>query len=224
MEQFKRVGVTGRQGPAEITDILQRLLVFLSGREVDVVLDERIKDWLPNAGLPTCHRVVMGERCDLVIVVGGDGSLLGAARDFVAHDVSVIGVNGGRLGFLTDIYPNELETSLADVLEGRYLAESRFLLNTKVQRDGRIIGKGTSLNDVVLHPGQSTRIIEFELFIDDLFVYKQRSDGLIVATPHRLYRLCLIRRWPYHASKHGCDCFSAHVSSYANEQTAGGEW
>ena len=183
MEQFKRVGVTGRQGRAEVTDTLQRLLHFLSGREVTTLLDERIEDLLPGHPLPTCKRTEMGRQCDLVIVVGGDGSLLGAARDLVDHGVPVIGVNRGRLGFLTDICPSELETQLSDVLEGNYLEESRFLLDTQVIRQGAVIGEGSSLNEVVLHPGKSTRIIEFELFIDGLFVYKQRSDGLIIATP-----------------------------------------
>ncbi|MDD7805144.1 MAG: NAD(+) kinase [Endozoicomonas sp. (ex Botrylloides leachii)] len=183
MKQFKRVGVTGRQGRAEIIDTLQRLLLFMMGQEVTVILDERIEGLLPEHQLLTCKRAEMGLQCDLVIVVGGDGSLLGAARDLVNHNVPVIGINRGNLGFLTDICPNELEQQLSSVLEGNYLVESRFLLDTRVIRNGSVIGEGVSLNDAVLHPGTSTRIIEFELFIDELFVYKQRSDGLIISTP-----------------------------------------
>ncbi len=183
MEQFKCVGVTGRQGRTEVSDTLKRLMQFLDGRDVAVVLDQRIADLVPEHKLPTCERAKMGEQCDLVIVVGGDGSLLGAARDLVCHNVPVIGVNHGRLGFLTDICPSELEAQLGDVLEGKYLEENRFLLETQVKRDGKVIGQGSALNDVVLHPGKSTRIIEFELFIEGQFVYKQRSDGLIISTP-----------------------------------------
>ncbi|WP_263080017.1 NAD(+) kinase [Endozoicomonas sp. Mp262] len=183
MEQFKCIGVTGRQGRAEASDTLTRLLQFLGDRKLSVFLDERIDNLLPGHGLPVCQRTEMGERCDLVIVVGGDGSLLGAARDLVHYNVPVIGVNRGRLGFLTDICPSELETQLSEVLEGQYLEESRFLMEAQVKRDGTLIGEGSALNDVVLHPGKSTRIIEFELYIDGQFVYKQRSDGLIISTP-----------------------------------------
>ena len=183
MEPFKRVGVTGRQGRSHIETTLQRLTDFLQQRGIDVLLDESIAGLLPGHSFNTCARVEMGKCCDLVIVIGGDGSLLGAARDMVPHGVPLLGVNLGRLGFLTDILPDELEQHLEKVLEGEYHLEHRFLLDACVIRDGKTIGKGDALNDVVLHPGQSTRIIEFELYIDNQFVYRQRSDGLIIATP-----------------------------------------
>ncbi len=183
MEQFKHVGVTGRHGRSEVADTLRRLVTFLESRDVTIVLDSRITDMIPNHCHPTCVRDALGEHCDLVIVVGGDGSLLGAARALVDFGIPVIGVNHGRLGFLTDICPSELETLLSEVLDGQYLEENRFLLEVEVERNGQIIDEGCALNDVVLHPGRSTRIIEFELFIDGQFVYKQRSDGIIIATP-----------------------------------------
>ena len=148
-----------------------------------MVLDEEIADLLPAHGQPTASQNAMGDSCDLVIVVGGDGSMLSAARALADHGVPVLGINRGRLGFLTDISPDELESQLNDLLEGRYHSERRFLLDTKVIRDGKQIGAGNALNDIVLHPGQSTRIIEFELYIDGQFVYHQRADGLIIATP-----------------------------------------
>ncbi len=183
MEQFKRVGVTGREGRSEIADTLLRLVTYLESRDVAIVLDSRITDMIPGHSHSTCERDALGERCDLVIVIGGDGSLLGAARAVVDFGIPVIGVNHGRLGFLTDICPSELESRLSDVLDGQYLEESRFLLEAEVERNGQITGESCALNDVVLHPGRSTRIIEFELFIDGQFVYKQRSDGIIIATP-----------------------------------------
>jgi NAD+ kinase len=126
---------------------------------------------------------MMGEICDLVIVVGGDGSLLGAARALSPSHVPVLGVNRGNLGFLTDISPADIEEKVAEVLEGKYTVESRFLLDLVVKRAGEPIGEGTALNDIVLHPGKATRMIQFELYIEGQFVYTQRSDGLIVATP-----------------------------------------
>jgi len=138
---------------------------------------------LPGHGLQVASKKLLGEICDLVIVVGGDGSLLGAARELAKSKIPLLGVNRGRLGFLTDISPADLEERLEKVLQGEYIEETRFLLDGHVERNGQPLGFGTALNDVVLHPGKSTRMIGFDLYIDGHFVYSQRSDGLIVATP-----------------------------------------
>ena len=183
MEHFKRVGITGRQGRSHIVDTLKRLVTFLKSRNVDVSVDENLSDILPDPQVKTCDRKTMGKHSDLVIVIGGDGSLLGAGRELSTYDVPVLGVNRGRLGFLTDVSPDELESRIGEILDGQYSMESRFLLEARVERNGQLIGQGDALNDVVLHPGVSTKIIEFELFIDEQFVYCQRSDGLIIATP-----------------------------------------
>ncbi len=183
MEHFKTVGVTGRQGRAQVVDTLAHLATFLQQRGITVLLDEQLDNLLPEHSFARVNLEQMGPQCDLLIVVGGDGSMLGAARMLAQHNIPVIGINRGRLGFLTDISPDELEEQLTEVLDGRYLAESRFLLEARVRRQGKVIGQGDALNDVVLHPGQSTRIIEFELYIDGQFVYQQRADGLIIATP-----------------------------------------
>jgi NAD+ kinase len=100
-----------------------------------------------------------------------------------ADQVPVIGINRGRLGFLTDISPDDIEARVEDVLSGNYHVESRFLLEVAIRREDGLESLGCALNDVVLHPGQAAQMIEFELFVDDKFVYSQQSDGLIVATP-----------------------------------------
>ncbi|WOG26087.1 NAD(+) kinase [Endozoicomonas sp. 8E] len=183
MEEFKQVGITGRQGKAHIEGTLKRLSDFLQLQGVTVSLDEQLSDLLPGHDFQISDRASMGKTCDLVVVIGGDGSLLGAGRELSVHDVPVVGVNLGRLGFLTDVSPDELETCIGEILNGHYRMENRFLLEAKVERQGQTIGCGDALNDVVLHPGVSTKIIEFELFIEDQFVYRQRSDGLIMSTP-----------------------------------------
>src|SRR5690606_3891050 len=137
---------------------------------------------LPGHSFQVSTRKLIGEMSDLVIVVGGDGSMLGAARMLAKCDVPVIGVNRGRLGFLTDISPAELEAQLGAVLEGRYTVESRFLLDAVHTRDGEPIGKADAFNDVVVSSGETARMMEFELYIEGEFVYRQRSDGLIVST------------------------------------------
>ena len=183
MEQFRNIGIIGRLGSARVLDTIRRLKRFLQDRHLHVVLEESIAEVLPGHGLQVSSRKLMGEICDLVIVVGGDGSMLGAARSLAQSKVPVLGINRGSLGFLTDISPDELEVKVSEVLEGKYIVETRFLLDTEVRRQGVVIGTADALNDVVLHPGKSTRMIEFELYIDGHFVCSQKADGLIVATP-----------------------------------------
>ncbi len=182
-EQFRTIGIIGRMGSVRVVETLRRLKRFLVKADYDVVLEQTTATVLPGHGVQVCSIRMMGEIADLVIVVGGDGSLLGAARELARFDVPLLGVNRGQLGFLTDIRPDELEKGVGEVLGGAYVEEERFLMDTLVRRRGEPIGTGAALNDVVLHPGQSTRMIEFELYIEGQFVYSQKSDGLIVATP-----------------------------------------
>ena len=183
MEQFRNIGIIGRLGSAQVLDTVRRLKKFLLERHLHVILEDSIAEVLPGHGLQTASRKTLGEICDLVVVVGGDGSMLGAARALARYKIPVLGINRGSLGFLTDIKPDELEVKVAEVLEGRFVEENRFLLEAEVRRHGEAIGQGDALNDVVLHPGKSTKMIEFELFIDGHFVCSQKADGLIIATP-----------------------------------------
>ena len=138
---------------------------------------------IENPGVNECTREELSSRCDLVIVVGGDGSILNVAKFIASDQVPVIGINRGKLGFLTDVLPNEIETNIANVLNGNYSVDKRFLLDVVARRGTTEHNLGSALNDVVLHPGKAAQMIEFELFIDDKFVYSQESDGLIVSTP-----------------------------------------
>ena len=183
MTTFKNIGLIGRLGSAKVVDTLKRLIRFLEDGGYHVIIEDRTATVLLDHGHPEASRRLLGELCDLVIVVGGDGSLLGAARTLCHSGTLVLGVNRGRLGFLTDISPDELEARVGEVLAGRYELEERFLLDAELYRDGVQVGNGDALNEVVLHPGKAVRMIEFELFLDGQFVYSQRSDGLIVATP-----------------------------------------
>ncbi len=183
MEQFRNIGIIGRLGSSQVLETVRRLKRFLLDRHLHVVLEESIAEVLPGHNLQTASRRILGEICDLVIVVGGDGSMLGAARALAWSKVPVLGINRGSLGFLTDIRPDDLEAKVGEVLDGQYSVENRFLLEAEVRRNGDSIGEGDALNDVVLHPGKSTRMIEFELHIDGQFVCSQKADGLIIATP-----------------------------------------
>lgn len=182
-ESFRCVGLIGRPGSPHVVDTLQAIITFLQQRNLQILLDQELSDLMPDDTHQRATRKMLGETCDLVIVVGGDGCLLGAARDLARYKVPLLGVNRGRLGFLTDILPSEVEDRISEVLDGEYTTDYRFLLEAQVKRDGQLIGESSALNDVVFHSGSSVKMLEFELFVDGDFVYRQRSDGLIVSTP-----------------------------------------
>jgi NAD+ kinase len=182
-DSFRNVGLIARPGSSQVVDTLQAIIAFLDARNIKIVLDEQTKGMMPLDGHQHGNRKMIGATCDLVIVVGGDGCLLGAARDLARYKVPLLGVNRGRLGFLTDILPSEVEERISEVLDGEYSIEYRFLLEAQIKRDGQLMGESSALNDVVFHSGSSVKMLEFELFVDGDFVYRQRSDGLIVSTP-----------------------------------------
>ena len=182
MAEFPTIGLTGRN-TSDIVDSLDTVVAFLENHvDINIVLDVNIAGLLKGTKYPACPIKKLAGQCDLIIVVGGDGSLLQVAAVLAEHDLPVIGINRGRLGFLTDILPDEIESMLDKVLSGEYKIESRFLLDLFIGSDQNEY-LGSALNDVVLHPGKAVQMIEFSLYIDNEFVYNQASDGLIVATP-----------------------------------------
>lgn len=183
MNSFNRVGLLARRGNRSIVESVASVEQFLRGRGLTIVVETATAAMLPGCKHSVAERKALGTLCDLLIVVGGDGSLLGVARDLAASQVPVIGVNRGGLGFLADISPDQIETKIGAVLDGEYTVEHRFLLDAAVMRNGRSIGGSPALNDVVVHAGTMSRMMELALHIDDKFVYDQRSDGLIVASP-----------------------------------------
>lgn len=180
---FKTVGVIGRQRKEDISDTLVALKSLLAHKKIAVVMETETATHLPTHTLPTYSRDELGRHCDLIIVVGGDGSLLNAARAAIDRQIPVLGINRGRLGFLTDIHPSELEHKVSEVLDGQYQEEQRCLLTATIENHGKTLGKDIALNEIVLMPGDIARMIEFAIEIDDQFVCVQRADGLIVATP-----------------------------------------
>ena len=188
MTQFKQVGLIGRLHSPAVIETLHRVIKCLNRCQCDVWVDERIvdslnKEQLASATYGTGDRHFLGQRCDLVIVVGGDGSMLSAARVMATYGVAVIGINRGKLGFLTDIAPDQVEGSLEAVLAGSFETSNRFMLSAHVLRNGEEVGRGSGLNDIVLHPGKSARMLAYDLSIDGTAVYFDRADGLIIATP-----------------------------------------
>ncbi|AOU97523.1 hypothetical protein BI364_05675 [Acidihalobacter yilgarnensis] len=181
MRNFKSAGIIAKQGDARLTPTLASLMAFLRSRGLQPLLDESADGLAPGEALHTREELV--QRCDLAIVVGGDGTLLNAARSLACHEVPLIGINLGRLGFLADISPEEMTLRLDEILGGNYIEEPRALLETEILRAGETIARHDALNDVVLHICGDVRMIEFDIRIDGHFVSSQRADGLVIATP-----------------------------------------
>lgn len=184
-KQFKTIGIIGKHRGENLGDTLQELFQFLQRRGLEILFDEdtlalagSLQDKLAGVDLDT-----LGRRADLVFVVGGDGTILAAARRLVEYEVPILGINLGRLGFLADISPTELGSKLEQILAGEYEEEQRAMLHARVMRDGRQIGESSAFNDVVIHSCNVARMIQYETFINGKFVSRSNADGLIVATP-----------------------------------------
>lgn len=180
--QFARIGIMGKPHQPQLKPTLEALVGILKSFSTEIVLENECQSLIAEK-FKQYAAVDLGKHIDLLIVIGGDGSLLNAARAVVDYGTSVLGVNRGRLGFLTDISPQRLEAQLEPILQGQYRKEERFLLESKILRDGKELGHNIALNDVVLYSGDIARMIEFEAYIDNTYVYRQRSDGLITSTP-----------------------------------------
>lgn len=176
--QFRRIAVIAKPDDAgHLKSTLERLQDVLTERGLTMLPDQRTASLLGlGQGAPIA---VLAGNCDLAVVVGGDGTLLSAARQLTQHNVPLLGINLGRLGFLVDISPENIRNCVSAVLDGRYDEEYRFLLSAQVGNQPPAL----AFNDVVLHKWNIARMIEFETWINGRFVYTQRSDGLIISTP-----------------------------------------
>ena len=182
-KSFRNIGLIGRPDKYSVVETLCLIHDHLITLGLNPVFDQETAQLVPYSHGQTVSRNLLGEVVDLVIVVGGDGSLLHAARALVRYNTPVIGINRGRLGFLTDIKPAEAIFKLDQVLQGHFQLDRRFLLEMEVRTNNETIYDAIALNDVVLHSGKSVHMIDFELSIDGQYVYRQHSDGLIVSTP-----------------------------------------
>ena len=185
---FRRIGLMGRAGKRSVTQSLMQIAQTINEMNLTLIMDIKTSN-LPTLNLADIEKVkivkrsLIGEICDLVIVVGGDGSILHAAEALARYRVPVLGVNRGRLGFLADVKPDEAAFKLRQVLMGNYQLDHRFLLAMEIREGHTIIHEDMALNDDVLHAGKSVHMIDFQMKIDGHDVYRQHSDGLIVATP-----------------------------------------
>ena len=180
---FQIVGLIGKQAHQGANMSLKALIVYLKKKGCRVLVETNTALELNNNGIEAASLDSIGEQADLAIVVGGDGNMLGAARTLAKYNVAVVGINRGNLGFLTDIDPDDFEQQLDSIFAGECQTEQHFLLEVEVYRDGVLQSTDSAVNEVVLHHGKVAHMMEFEVYLDNHFVYSQRSDGLIVATP-----------------------------------------
>lgn len=162
---------------------LEAVANFLHDQGCDVVLED---DTARNMGMTGYRQLTVaqiGEQCDLGLVVGGDGTMLGIGRQMASFGVPLIGINQGRLGFITDIPYDSFATSLDKMLHGEYVEDHRSLMNARVMRDGHCVYKAQAMNDVVVNRGATSGMVELRVEVDGHFVANQRADGLIIATP-----------------------------------------
>ncbi len=181
---FSVIAIIGKPRNQQAIQTHMELFRWLTSLGKTVLIDDRLRDLLLDISSEHFASLIeLGRSADLAIVVGGDGNMLGAARVLSRFDISVIGVNRGNLGFLTDLDPDNFKEQLTSVLAGEFLEEKRFLLEAEIHRHGQVKSHNAALNEAVLHPGKIAHMIEFEVYIDNNFAFSQRSDGLIVSTP-----------------------------------------
>jgi NAD+ kinase len=188
--QFRQIALIGKYHQpiagghqASSRQVLERVIDFLHAQGCEVVLEKETAD---GSGI-TGHQVLdvegMGRECDLALVVGGDGTMLGFGRQLAPYGVPLIGINQGRLGFITDIPLNKIEETLKPMLRGEYEVDERAMMHAKVWRDGHCVFDAQALNDVVVNRGATSGMVELRVEVDGQFVATQRADGLIIATP-----------------------------------------
>ncbi|HEY8354188.1 MAG TPA: NAD kinase [Methylophilaceae bacterium] len=180
---FKNIALVGKFMNAETGEHVSALARFLTERNYSVVIEEGTAQQSRLTGYPVAALERIGSQVDLAVVVGGDGTMLTAARAFVRHRVPLVGVNRGRFGFLTDLEAENMLEGIASILAGEYDRDERMLLHGELQREGRLVTQGHALNDVVINKNGAAKLIELEVHINGQFVHTQRSDGLIIATP-----------------------------------------
>lgn len=179
---FRRVALIGKLGSPDIAGSLESLRTLLGRRGCEVLLERGTAASL-GAGVPGVDYDAIGNGADLAVVVGGDGTMLSAARNLVHYRIPLAGINLGRVGFMTDVALKDMETSITDILAGRYTIEERSLLDARILRRDETIVRTVALNEAVVGKGSQGRMIEFEVLLDGEYVYTLRADGVIVATP-----------------------------------------
>lgn len=180
---FTSIGLIGKYADPSVGNALVSLHEYFLDKDCDIFLDESTAAVFTDHEMDVATRTQLGVQCDLIIIVGGDGTLLSAARSLVGFGVPLLGINLGHLGFLVDLCAIDVHKALDEIMAGQYTEENRFLLISEIERDGHYFGGGNAFNDVVVHKIDVARMIEIETYIDNKFMHSMHADGLIISTP-----------------------------------------
>ena len=181
--QFRHVALIGKFQAQGSRTALEHIAHFLGTKGCEVAIEN---DTATNTGLtqfPTLDASAIGAQCDLALVVGGDGTMLGIGRRLAKFGVPLVGINQGRLGFITDIAFDNYQSALEPMLRGEFEEERRWMMQAEVVRDFRCVFSATAMNDVVVNRGATAGMVELRVEVDGRFVANQRADGLIIASP-----------------------------------------
>lgn len=181
--QFRHVALIGKFQAQGSRSALEHIAHFLGTEGCEVAIEQ---DTASNTGLthfPTLDVAAIGVQCDLALVVGGDGTMLGIGRRLARFGIPLVGINQGRLGFITDIAFDDYQSTLGPMLRGEFEEERRWMMQAEVVRDGRCVFSATAMNDVVVNRGATAGMVELRVEVDGRFVANQRADGLIIASP-----------------------------------------
>jgi len=180
---FKNIGLICKPDAPDISQTIQQLCHLLTSLNINFFTDHETARHIKIPADKVMEITALAKNVDLVMSIGGDGTLLGAARNLVNEDIPLIGINLGRLGFLVDISPEEMNFKIKEILAGEYHEEERIILNAQIIRNEQTIYQHPAFNEVALHRLNSPGLIEIETHVDNKFVNSQRSDGLIIASP-----------------------------------------
>ena len=180
---FKHAAIVGKYQARGIRPMLEEIAHFLMAQGLEVSFERETAIATGVTDFEALDPAEMGQRCDLAVVVGGDGTMLGIARELSRYNMPLVGINQGRLGFITDVPMDKYREALAPMIAGDYEEEHRSMLEGGVWRDGEKIFEGLSMNDVVVSRGTTASMVEMRVDVDEDFVANMRADGLIVASP-----------------------------------------
>ncbi|UDG80318.1 NAD(+)/NADH kinase [Candidatus Annandia pinicola] len=178
---FYNIGILGNPENNNTFKIYNLINIWLKNKGYKIFVENRIAKKLKLFSENIKNIKEIGKYCDLAIIVGGDGNILGISRNLYLYDIKIVGINLGHLGFLADINTKEIKKKLKLILSGNYIIEKKFLL--EVYKYNNLKKIGTALNEIILHSKNIIKIIEFKVYIDEKFAFYQRSDGLIISTP-----------------------------------------
>ena len=179
MVNFKTIAITSNTNKKNVLDIAKQCCEVLQGKSKSILVTKNLSSITKNKEVRVSSNKQIISKADLLICIGGDGTMLGSAREFGFYGLPMLGINLGNVGFLTDVALETLTSSISEVMKGKFLKDKRSFLEASISKKKSYI----ALNEVVIHSGALAQLIEYELFVNDTFVYRQRADGIIVSSP-----------------------------------------